>query len=73
MMAPDAYLRKVRPLKVDDVAQDNIDDLKAMIEAGRVLDPLKIYADGREDGRHRAHVAQQLGIRQVPVVVWFRK
>ncbi len=73
MMSPDAYLGKVRPLALDDVAQDNIDDLKSTIERGQALDPLKIYADGKEDGRHRAHAARQLGIQKVPVVVWPRR
>lgn len=75
MMTPDAYLKKVRPLKfdVEGVTQDNIDYLKSMIEQGRSLDPLKIYADGKEDGRHRAYAAKQLGIYKVPVIVWASK
>lgn len=69
-MTPDQYFARVRPLALDEVAQDNIDDLKSMILRGRRLDPLKIYAGGKEDGRHRAHAARQLGVREVPVVVW---
>lgn len=67
-MHPDEYLKKVRPLKIDDSSRENIDDLKNHIKAGRKLDPLKIYADGKEDGRHRAHAAKELGIKKVPVV-----
>ena len=67
-MAPDVYLSQVRPLTIDDVSRDNIDDLKQHIQAGRPLDPLAIYADGKEDGRHRAHAAKELGISQVPVL-----
>jgi hypothetical protein len=67
-MTPDEYLGQVRPLEIDDVSRDNIDDLKAHIEQGRQLDPLKIYADGKEDGRHRAHAAKELGIQRVPVI-----
>lgn len=70
MMSPTAFLSKVRPLKIDEDSRDNIDDLKDMILKERPLDPLKIYADGKEDGRHRAHAAKELGIKKVPVVVW---
>jgi hypothetical protein len=67
-MTPEAYLRQVRPLTIDDTSRDNIDDLKQHIRSGRTLDPLTIYADGKEDGRHRAHAAQELGIKLVPVL-----
>ena len=70
LMSPTAYLSKVRPLTIDEDSRDNIDYLKGMILKGRPLDPLKIYADGKEDGRHRAHAAKELGIKKVPVVVW---
>ena len=69
-MSPDEFLSKVRPLELDDVSIDNIDDLKNHIENGRTLDPLVIYADGKEDGRHRAYAAKQLGISKVPVIVF---
>ncbi len=69
-MSPDEYLSRVRPLDIDDSSRDNIDDLKAHIQAGHPLDPLKIYRDGKEDGRHRAHAAKELGIREVPVIVF---
>lgn len=72
MMSPDEYLSQVRPLEIDDVSRENIDDLKQHIESGRTLDPLVIYPDGKEDGRHRAHAAKELGIKEVPVIV-FRK
>jgi hypothetical protein len=69
-MSPGDYLSRVRPLRIDEVAQDNIDDLKRHMLEGLELDPLKIYPDGKEDGRHRAHAAEQLGIDRVPVIVW---
>jgi ParB-like chromosome segregation protein Spo0J len=50
------------------IVQINIDDLKQHILSGRRLDPLAIYADGKEDGRHRAHAALELGIKRVPVL-----
>jgi hypothetical protein len=68
LMTPDQYLSQVRPLDIDDVSRDNIDDLKQHILSGRTLDPLAIYRDGKEDGRHRAHAAKELGIGQVPVL-----
>lgn len=67
-ITPDQYLNQVRPLAIDDVSRDNIDDLKKHIVGGRTLDPLAIYADGKEDGRHRAHAAKELGIAKVPVL-----
>ncbi|MCK4869523.1 MAG: ParB N-terminal domain-containing protein, partial [Gammaproteobacteria bacterium] len=69
-MSPDVYLEKVRPLDIDEVSRDNIDDLKEHIKSGRTLDPLVIYPDGKEDGRHRAHAAKELGIKEVPVIVF---
>lgn len=72
-MSPDEYLSKVRPLDIDDSSRDNIDDLKNHIESGRKLDPLKIYHNGKEDGRHRAHAAKELGIKKVPVIKWENK
>lgn len=71
-MSPDEYLSKVRPLDIDEASRDNIDDLKNHIMSGRKLDPLKIDAKGREDGRHRAHAAKELGIKSVPVLTWPR-
>lgn len=71
-MSPDDYLGRVRPLVIDDTTRENIDELKAHIQAGRTLDPLAIYADGREDGRHRARAAKEMGIPKVPVIVFDR-
>lgn len=67
-MSPDQFLSQVRPLEVDDASRDNIDDLKNMMQSGRKLDPLAIYADGKEDGRHRAIAAKELGITSIPVI-----
>lgn len=71
-MSPDEFLNQVRPLKVDETARENIDDLKRHIESGGALDPLQIGANGKEDGRHRAIAAKELGIRTVPVLTWER-
>jgi hypothetical protein len=69
-MTPDEYLGRVRPLELDDVSRDNIDDLKNHIQSGRTLDPLLIRANGKEDGRHRAWAAKELGIERIPVLVF---
>jgi hypothetical protein len=67
-MSPDQFLSQVRPLEVDDASRDNIEDLKNMMQSGRKLDPLAIYADGKEDGRHRAIAAKELGMDTLPVL-----
>lgn len=69
-MTPAAFLARVRPLTMDETSRDAIDDLKEHIHAGRPLDPLKIDANGREDGRHRAHACMEIGIERVPVLVF---
>jgi hypothetical protein len=72
-MSPDEFLGQVRPLEIDEASRDNIDDLKNHIQSGRTLDPLSIAANGKEDGRHRAHAAKELGIKRVPVLTWPRQ
>lgn len=67
-MSPDEFLKAVRPLDIDDSSRENIDSLKKHIKGGGKLDPLHIYANGKEDGRHRAHAAKELGIKKVPVL-----
>jgi hypothetical protein len=73
MMSPDQYLSRVRPLQLDDESEENIEDLMNHIRSGRTLDPLKIYPDGKEDGRHRAYAAKRLRIKRVPVIIWPQK
>jgi GNAT superfamily N-acetyltransferase len=68
-MTPDEYLSKVRPLELDDVSLENIASLKSHVQSGGKLDPLHIYKDGKEDGRHRAYMAKELGIEQIPVAL----
>ena len=70
MMSPDEFLKNARPLEIDDVSRENIDLLKAHMQDGRTLDPLQLYPGGKEDGRHRAYAARELGIKQVPVIVF---
>ncbi len=69
-MSPQEYLKLVRTLTIDEGSRDNIDDLKNHILSGKTLDPLTIYSDGKEDGRHRANAAIELGIKEVPVIIF---
>lgn len=69
-MSPDEFLSSVRPLNIDEGSRDNIDDLKNHMMSGRTLDPLTIFASGKEDGRHRAVAAKELGIQEVPVILF---
>lgn len=70
MMPPERFLASVRPLVMDDLSRENVDDLAGHIISGGVLDPLVIFDDGKEDGRHRAHAAIGLGIAEVPVLLF---
>jgi hypothetical protein len=67
-MTPDEFLNQSRPLKIDEESRENIDALKQHIQEGKPLDPLELHANGKEDGRHRAIAAKELGIKQVPVI-----
>lgn len=69
-MTPDEYLAAARPLTMDAESRENVDILKEHIQRGGTLDPLKFFNGGKEDGRHRAIAAKELGIASVPVVVF---
>ena len=43
------------------------------MKKGEKLDPVAIYPDGHPNGRHRAHAAEKLGIKKIPVVTWTKK
>lgn len=70
MMAPQVFLDAVRPLSLDEDSEENIAILAAHMREGGTLDPLVIFNDGKEDGRHRAHAAIALGIAAVPVILF---
>ena len=69
-MSPADYLKSVRPLKLTELTKENISDIQKHIEEGGFLDPLVIYANGKEDGRHRAHATKLLGMKEVPVLLF---
>ena len=63
------FISTTLTVTLDELSLDNIADLKRHVESGGKLDPLAIYKDGKEDGRHRAYLAKELGIDQVPVAL----
>lgn len=68
---PQKFIEQVRQLDIDEISRENIEDLKLHILQGGKLDPLKIdHLNNREDGRHRAHAAVELGIALVPVLIF---
>jgi len=70
-MTPAQFLEQAAPLEIDEVARENIDELKEHMRAGRKLDPLVLYPGERvrdSDGRHRAVAAMELGFDAVPVI-----
>ena len=72
-VTPDEFLAQAAPLEVDEVARENIDDLKRHMEEGRTLDPVTLYGAAEEgtrasDGRHRAIAAKELGMKTIPML-----
>ena len=68
-VSPDEYIKKVAPMDINEAdSRENIDLLKEHIKKGKTLDPLLIRKNGKEDGRHRAYAAKELGIKSVPVI-----
>ena len=66
-MKPKEFLKKARPLNMDKDDKKDIKGFKHSIENGHKLDPLALYPHNRENGRHRAVAAKELGIKEVPV------
>ena len=68
-MTPDEYLTQTRYMDYDDeLTKENVQDLIDHVNSGGNLDPLALYPNGLEDGRHRALMAKELGIDEVPVL-----
>ena len=72
-MPPQVFLDSVKPLRIDEDSEENIAILAEHMTDGRTLDPLVIFDDGKEDGRHRAYAAISLGIEAVPVILFGRQ
>jgi len=73
-MSPEEFLQRTNmPLEIDESSQENIDELKEMMQSGRTIDPPNLYLENNmvvdHDGRHRAVAAQQLGIITIPVLI----
>lgn len=67
-MKPSKFLKQARKLHVGEGDRDIIDKFKNDIKKGEAMGPLKLYADGTEDGRHRATAAHELGVEEIPVI-----
>lgn len=66
-MSPDEFLDRARPLKDTEENKETVSTFKKGMEKGHKFDPLALYPDDQENGRHRAKAAKQLGIKKVPV------
>jgi len=71
--SPSEYLKEVKPLNMDHDDKKLIHHFKKQMKKGEKLDPVAIYPDGHPNGRHRAHAAEDLGIKKIPVVKWPEK
>lgn len=67
-MKPQEFLNETDPLHIGKGDRKVIDTFKDNIKAGDSLGPLKIYEGGKQDGRHRATAAKELGVKSVPVI-----
>lgn len=67
-MSPKAFLDAARPLHVGKNDRKLIDSFKGQIQRHDSLGQLKLYKDGKEDGRHRATASKELGVAKVPVI-----
>ena len=66
-MSPDEFLEQTRPLKDTEENKRTINTFEKGMKQGHKLDPLALYPDNQENGRHRATAAKRLGIKKVPV------
>jgi hypothetical protein len=71
--SPEKYLHEVKPLNMDHDDKKLIHHFKKQMKKGEKMDPVAIYPDGHPNGRHRAHAAEDLGIKKIPVVRWPEK
>lgn len=66
-MPPQEFLDRSRPLTKGKEDRRIIEGFKKDMKGGKQLDPLALYEGGKENGRHRATAAKELGIKKVPV------
>lgn len=82
-MTPREFLDQADPSfdpEADDVdfRQRSIDFMTEAIDAGQCFAPLELWPGRprsyglKHEGRHRAWVAEQIGIDEVPVYIWTR-
>lgn len=66
-MPPQEFLDRSRPLEDTPENKKLVKEFKKDIKKGHELDPLALYKSGKENGRHRATAAKELGVKKVPV------
>ena len=68
VMSPKEYLEHAT--RLPDSKEDNllIDAFKSRLKKGKKFKALKLLGHNKADGRHRATAAEELGIKEVPVI-----
>lgn len=75
-MSPDKFLRLARPLPENMVNSQSIQNLRQRMTENLPIDPLVLTVDMEKkkvtghEGRHRARVAKEFGIKEVPVLIF---
>lgn len=65
---PEKFLKRARKLTMGKHDKKVIKRFKKAMKKGAHFNPLRLYRDNEQDGRHRAVAAEELGIKKVPVI-----
>jgi hypothetical protein len=68
IMSPKEFLTHANRLKGTKEDKLLISSFKSGMKKGKKFKPLKLLAHNRADGRHRATAAEELGIKEIPVI-----
>jgi len=71
MMSPAEYLQRISEKPINRI-EDKIENLKKLVKQGiKIPIPYLNYSGGElsQEGRHRAYLAKELGIEQIPVLI----
>jgi len=68
VMSPKQYLKHAK--RLPDTKEDRllIEAFKSRMQKGKKFKPLKLLGHNQADGRHRATAAEEIGIKEVPVI-----
>ena len=68
IMSPKQYLEHAK--RLPDTKEDRllIESFKSRMQKGKKFKPLKLLGHNQADGRHRATAAEEIGIKEVPVI-----